>query len=194
VPVAILTALFQLLNGGFNFGVTWMRLYGIALLLTASFATSSATFAAPANLLDKTITFAMTTTAPWKTADGRTGTGSRITTTTVYISNAGRIFARRARQDSDASESKDFEPAANNWRFIGDKLTTSGTYVSGAYQTTLSFDPSGQSCTVEVHFGHEAGRAMTWKGANGITYTGTGPWVASNFRCSIASGNAFAGH
>jgi secreted trypsin-like serine protease len=152
-----------------------------------------ATFAAPANLLNKTITCSATTTASWISADGQKGTSSRITTATVYISSAGRTFARTVRQDANASEDKKKAPGENTLRFVGDKLIGTSQHVSGAAQTTISFDPAGKSCTASALFGHDSGRPMVWKGADGNTYTGTGPWVASNVTCSIASGNAFAG-
>lgn len=152
-----------------------------------------AAFAAPANLLDKTITYSVTTTASWIRADGQKGTSSRITTVTVYISSAGRIFARTVRQDANASEDKKKAPGENNWHFVGDKLIGNSQHVSGAAQATISFDPAGKSCTANVLFGRDTGRPMVWNGADGNTYTGTGPWAASNIACSIASGNAFGG-
>lgn len=170
-----------------------MRLIGIALLLV--FAAPSMTFATPANLIDKTVSVSMTTSAPWISSDGKTGFGSRNTTITIYISSAGRVFSRTVRNDGKAgvSATKERAPGESAWRVAGDKLVGNGSHVSGATQTTVSFDPSGQSCTATVLFGRDAGRALQWKGVDGITYTATGPWVASNLRCSVASGNAFAG-
>jgi len=170
-----------------------MRLRGIVPVLAFSFAAPSATFAAPANLLNKTITYSLTTTAPWIRADGKTGTGSRATSHTIYISSAGRIFVKKVRQDGRASELTAKAPGENNWRVVGDKLVGNGSYESGAAQSIISFDPSGQNCTATVQFGRDNGRAMSWKGLNGVTYTATSPWVASNISCSVASGNAFAG-
>jgi hypothetical protein len=170
-----------------------MRLYGILLFLALSFANSSATSAAPANLLNKTITFSLTTSASYTSSDGKSGAGSRATTNVLYISSAGRIFAKRVRQDGRASEFTARAPGEHTWRFVGDKLVGVGSYVSGASQSTISFDPSGQSCTATIQFGRDSGRAMSWKGVNGITYTATSPWVASNISCSVAPGNSFAG-
>lgn len=170
-----------------------MRPYGIALLLASWWIVPSAASAAPANLLNKTITFSMTTSASWTSSDGKTGSGTRATTNTIYISSAGRIFAKRVRQEGRASEFAARAPGEHTWRFVGDKLVGVGSYVSGASQTTISFDPSGQSCTAAVQFGRDNGRAMSWKGVNGVTYTATSPWVGSNISCSVASGNAFAG-
>lgn len=168
-----------------------MRFSAILFPLVLALVPATA-FAVPANLMNKTITVSMTTTAPW-VANGRTGTGSRRTFMTIYISSAGRIFSRKVRYDRNASQTMEGEPGVNTWRFVGDKLVGTSLYVSGAGQTTIDFDSSGQTCTASVKFGRDAGRPMTWKGVNGVTFTATGPWVVSNVTCSVASGNAFAG-
>jgi hypothetical protein len=170
-----------------------MRPYGVALLLAFSLIGLPATSAAPANLLNKTITFSMTTSASFTSSDGKSGSGTRATTHTVYISSAGRIFAKRVRQDGRATEFTARAPGEHSWRIVGDKLVGNSSYESGAAQSIISFDPSGQSCTATVQFGRDNGRAMSWKGVNGVTYTATSPWVASNISCSVASGNSFAG-
>jgi len=168
-----------------------MRLIALLALVGLS-AAPSMTLAAPANVLNKTITVSLTTSAPWVTAEGQKGVGTRHTTHTIYVSSAGRVFAKRVRQDGAASEVKGFAPGANTFRFVGDVLIGNATYVSGASEMIINFDPSGQSCTASVQYGRASGRAMSWKGVNGVTYTATGPWEASNVRCSVAAGNAFA--
>lgn len=150
-------------------------------------------FAAPASVMNKTITVATTTTTPWKTADGGTGSGSRVTTHTIYISSAGRVFARMTRQDRNRTASYNMAPGESTYRFAGDKLIGNVVYVSGASQMIISFDPSGQSCSATLQIGRDSGRPLSWKGNNGVTYTATGPSVVSNVTCSIAAGNAFAG-
>lgn len=168
-----------------------MRIIVAAAVLIPCFL-PSVSFAAPANLMNKTITVSATTTTPW-TAGGRTGSGSRITVQTIYISSAGRVFARMVRYDRQVNATADFAPHENTFRFVRDKLIGVVQYVSGASQMIVSFDPSGQSCTAAVQMGRENGRPLTWKGNNGVTYTATGPSVVSNVTCSIVSGNAFAG-
>ena len=70
-------------------------LTGLAMLLCAP------AWAAPAALLNKSITVSYTTTIPGKKLDGSPVQGSRVATRTVYISSAGRIlrvsFAATAR-------------------------------------------------------------------------------------------------
>jgi len=151
--------------------------------------------AAPAELLNKTITISYTTTIPGKSPDGQTISGVRNSVRTVYISSAGRIFARVFRRDRDASATKEAAPGenANTLRFDGNKLVGVMQYVSGASQMVITWDTSGGSCDASILAGRDSGHAIQWKGVNGKTYTATGPVQTSNVSCSIAAGNAFAG-
>ena len=114
---------------------------------------------------------------------------------TVYISSAGRMFARVFRRDRDASATKEAAPgdSANTLRFEGNKLVGVMQFVSGASQMVITWDASGGSCSAAIQAGRDNGRAIQWKGVNGKTYTATGPVQTSNISCSIAAGNAFAG-
>ena len=114
---------------------------------------------------------------------------------TVYISGAGRIFARVFRRDRDASATKEAGPgeSANTLRFEGNRLVGIMQLVSGASQMVITWDSSGGSCNASIIAGRDSGRAIQWKGVNGKTYTATGPVQTSNISCSIAAGNAFAG-
>src|SRR5262249_17925213 len=60
---------------------------------------SAAAHAAPAEVLNKTITVNYTTTIPGKSADGQTISGVRNAVRTIYISGAGRAFGRVFRRD-----------------------------------------------------------------------------------------------
>ena len=72
------------------------------LFLVALYLAPTEIFAAPANLLNKTITVSVTTTASF-VANGRETTGRRQTTFTIYVSTQGRLFSRRVRQVGAAS-------------------------------------------------------------------------------------------
>jgi hypothetical protein len=152
-------------------------------------------WAASAALLNKSISVSYATTIPGKKADGTPVSGSRIATRTFYISSAGRIFARVARRDGNAAETKDAGPgeSGNTARFVGDKLVGVTQFPSGAAQMTISFDPGGQSCSASIVAGRESGRAIRWKGVDGTMREATGPVTFSNISCSISSGNAFGG-
>jgi hypothetical protein len=169
-----------------------MKMIRTSLCLLVACAAAPA-WAAPAALLNKSITVSYSTTIPGKTADGRQVTGTRATTRTIYISSAGRIFGRAARRDGNASETREAGPgeAGNNLRFAGDKLIGVMQFQSGAAQMTISFDPSGQSCSASIVAGRDSGRAIRWRMVDGSVREATGAPTFSNISCSIASGNAF---
>jgi len=149
--------------------------------------------AAPAGLLNKTITVSYTITIPGKKADGTPVSGSRNAARTIYVSSAGRIFSRVSRRDGNASETRDAGPSesGNTFRFAGDKLVGVLQLASGASQLTVSFDAGGQSCSAAVVTGRENGRPIKWKGVDGMMREATGHATASNVSCSITGGNAF---
>jgi len=156
---------------------------------------SSSAWGAPATLLNKSISVSYATTIPGKKADGSPVSGSRIATRTVYISSAGRIFARVARRDGNAAETKEAGPgeSGNTFRFVGDKLVGVMQFASGASQMIISFDPGGQSCSASIAAGRDSGRPIRWKGVDGTMREATDPVTFSNISCSISSGNVFGG-
>src|SRR5262249_40693761 len=169
-----------------------MKAICTSLCLLAACAAAPA-WAAPAGLLNKSITVSYAVTIPGKTADGRQVTGTRVATRTGYISSTGRVFARVARRDGNAAETKDRGPGDNNFRFVGDKRVGVMQFQSGASQMTISFDPSGQSCSASIVAGRDSGQAIRWKMVDGSVREATGAATFSNVSCSIASGNAFGG-
>jgi hypothetical protein len=171
-----------------------MKAVRTSLCLLAACAATSA-WAAPAALLNKSITVSYAVTIPGKKADGTQVTGTRQATRTIYVSSAGRIFGRVARRDGNAAETREAGPgdSGNNYRFVGDKIVGVMQFQSGASQMTISFDPSGQSCSASIVAGRDSGRAIRWKMVDGSVREATGPVTVSNVSCSIASGNAFGG-
>jgi hypothetical protein len=151
--------------------------------------------AAPAELLNKTVTVSYTVTIPGRASDGTTTSGSRNASRTFYISSAGRVFRRTTRSDGRFAETQDSAPGdqAHNVHFDGNKLIGVMPLVSGAAQMMISFSPGGQTCEANIVIGREGGRTLSWKGVNGKTYEATGTASVSNVSCSIRPGNAFAG-
>jgi hypothetical protein len=151
--------------------------------------------AAPAALMNKTINVSYTTTIPGKKADGSVVQGARGSARTIYISSAGRVFARVVRHDGNRSETKEAGPSdtGNTYRFAGDKLVGVMQFPSGAAQMTISFDAGGQSCSAAIVAGRDNGQPLRWKGVDGMMREATGPATFSNISCSISSGNAFSG-
>jgi hypothetical protein len=173
-----------------------MKFAGNTSLVVLAVVLCNPACAAPAALLNKSITVSYAATIPGKKADGSPVSGSRIATRTVYISGAGRIFARVSRRDGRAAETKEAGPGetGNTFRFVGDKLVGVMQFASGASQMTISFDASGQSCNATIVAGRDNGRPMRWRAVDGTMNEATGPATFSNISCSISPGNSFGGN
>src|SRR5690348_6374065 len=102
--------------------------------------------AAPAEVLNKTVTVSYTVAIPARGADGSTVPGVRNATRTIYISSAGRAFGRVSRQDGNrSSETKEAGPGerGNTYRFEGSRLVGVMPFVSGAAQMAITFGQGG---------------------------------------------------
>ena len=167
----------------------------VSLKPSAAFGLLSVAFpaanAAPPQLLNKTVFVSFSISVPAKGADGSILTGSRNSQRVIYISSAGRVFARATRQEGRGnSETKEAGPETATVSIAGNKIV--GEFPSGAAQLTVDFDPSFQSCTAQVFAGGESGKPIVFKGLNGVMYTATGKLQFSNASCSIREGNALA--
>ncbi len=150
----------------------------------------------PPDLFNKTITVSYTVTIPARRSDGRAVPAVRNSSRTIYISNAGRVFARVSRIDGRRfSETKEAAPGdqANSYRFEGGTLVGVMPFSSGAAQMTIAFDSAGgQTCNAKIVMGRDSGKPLRFKGVSGMMYEATGPGTVSNMKCKIRSGNAFA--
>lgn len=151
-----------------------------------------AAIAAPPNLLNKSVRVSSTVSIPAKGPDGTITPHVKDNTIVLYISSAGRVFNRIGEAAGRHSRTHESAPGQNTYRFEGNKLVGVRTYAGGAGQIIITFDSAGQSCNATFMSGHEAGRALRFRGMNGVVYEATGPASFSNVSCSIASGNAFA--
>src|SRR5436853_7068335 len=89
------------------------RMRSVILLTAAVICTApSPALAAPAELLNKTITVSYTVTIPGKSEDGSTVPGIRNASRTIYVSSKGRVFARVTRPDGRMSATKEASPGA----------------------------------------------------------------------------------
>jgi hypothetical protein len=163
----------------------------VALLLCAL---GSAVQAAPAQLLNKSITIDFAITVPAKTPDGTAASPGRRVHRVIYVSSQGRLFQKVSKVARGGSAEGESGPDSGGGgvHFAGNKLVGVVQMISGANMVTISFDPSYSSCTVEVITGSEGGKARVWKGLNGVTFTATGKPMVSGTSCSIREGNAFA--
>ena len=150
--------------------------------------------AAPAELLNKTVTVSYAITIPARMDDGRVVSGTRNAMRTIYISSAGRTFARASRSDGRRGETREAAPgeAGNNFRWQGSRLVGVMPLVSGAAQMIITFGPGGQSCEASIVIGRDGGNTLKWRAVDGSTREAASPATVSGVSCSIRAGNAFA--
>ncbi|MEA3092673.1 MAG: hypothetical protein QOJ04_4015 [Caballeronia sp.] len=164
-----------------------------ALALAATFIDATSAGAAPPQVMNKTISVSFSIKIPARGSDG-SAPGTRQVTRLIYVSSQGRLFMRSMRSTRKFGDTKERSPerGTGTLRFVGNRLVGVLPMQSGASQLSVSFDPSYQSCTAEMIMGAESGKAIVWKGLNGVTYTSTGKPSVSGLSCSIQQGNAFA--
>ena len=150
-------------------------------------------FAAPPQLLDKTITVSFTATGQAKSPEGQTKGFNTQVSRIIYVSSAGRLFMRHRASNRGGSRGGDFGPGegGGSFSFQGNRLVGVLPYGTGARQITITFDPGGSNCSASVIEGHSGG-VIRRKGPDGIMYEITNA-TTSTVSCSIQSGNAFAG-
>jgi hypothetical protein len=86
-----------------------MKFHHIVSVAAILLSTSTASLAAPAGLLNKSIHISYATFIPARTADGRINRGTRKVSMTIYVSSAGRIFLKKANRTGGLG--RDFEAA-----------------------------------------------------------------------------------
>ena len=125
--------------------------------------------AAPAELLNKTVTVSYAITIPARMDDGRVVSGTR---------SAMRTFARANRSDGRRGETREAAPgeAGNNFRWQGTRLVGVMPLVSGAAQMVITFGPGGQSCEASIVIGRDGGNTLKWRAVDGSTREAAGPY------------------
>ena len=154
---------------------------------------ASCAFAAPAGILNKTITISFATTGMAKSPDGQSKGFTTKLSRIIYVSSAGRLFSRYRATNRGGDRSGEIAPGQGkgSFSFQGDKLVAVIPFEVGARQVTVTFDPGYASCSVSVIEGHSGG-IIRRKAPNGVMYELSGVTTTSP-TCSIQSGNAFAG-
>lgn len=179
----------------------WHRSAATLAILSVSSVAASAT---PPQLHDKTISLSWSVSQSLKAPDGRIVNPSTSESRIIYVSSAGRLFIRSARNTAAISRSNDYAPGDRNrddrssqvsgWRFQGNQLVAmSALSGSGGSRVQVSFDPSFSSCTLSVVFGRSGGQSIRFRGIDGVNYEAIS-MSAGNPTCSIRSGNAFGGN
>lgn len=174
-----------------------MRFHHIAFAAAAILlCTSTASLAAPAGLLNKSIHISYGAFIPGRTADGRINRSGRKVSVTLYISSAGRIFFKGINRAGHFG--RDFaaapERTARGFHFAGSTLVGAhaSPFANIAAQLRISFDGSFQTCNADVIVGGTGGAPISWIGLDGERYTATGHPNISDVSCSVENGNAFA--
>ena len=157
--------------------------------------------AAPPQLLNKTIQLNWSTQVVQRGPDGQIVRPRIDSTHTIYVSSAGRLFARASRENRKLGlkKSGDFGPdatanksgEARGLRLTGNALVGNVAFAAGAVQITATFDSSFSSCSLNVVYGKEGGRARR-RGLDGVMYDIESLTTTSQ-SCSLREGNPFAG-
>lgn len=169
----------------------------MALIAAAIVSTLTPAVAAPDGLLNKTVHISWFQQTPGNEVGTGASAGSagRNVTLTLYVSSAGRVFAKAAGQTKRFSGERSIGPEGTSFRAEGTRLvgTLKPATTNGATRVAVTFDGSFQSCTVQAILASEGGRPLEWQGLNGKRYIATGHPTVSNQSCSVSAGNGFAG-
>jgi hypothetical protein len=171
-----------------------------ALWLTSS----AALAAAPTELYNKTVELSWTVESVQRLPDGRTVTPSVHVERQIYVSSAGRLFARTTRsslrrgalitKSGEVAPGDDRTPGglARQFRFEGHHLVSRAEYHSGAAQMTVDFGADFRTCAMNLVYGRQGGAPIKWKAMDGTIREVISARAVSS-SCSIRNGNPFAG-
>lgn len=170
----------------------------------ALLASPAAASSAPPQLLGKTITLSWHAVGVSTSDAGRTVHFDHVNTRTLYVSSAGRLFARgdiySAKNPSYAAsgslgpgeQKTDSEGRTKvDLHFEGRQLVGSRQFEQGAGRMIATFDSSFSNCSLSVIWGKLGGAAVRLKGLDGNMYE-IQSVSAESPTCSIREGNAFA--
>ena len=151
---------------------------------------------APPQLRDKTISVSWTTDRTFRMPNGRERHSSFTVNRTIYVSNAGRFFVKvsvAARDREAAPGDRQPNGGARDVTFTGGKIVgfAERGQGAGAGRMIISFDPGYSSCSVDVSFGTQAGKHMSFRNRKGMQVEVL-DFRFSGQSCSIRNGNAFA--
>lgn len=161
---------------------------------------TAAEAAPPSAALNKTITLNYTVSGLSTSPEGVQRGFNTLSTETIYVSGAGRLFVRRsmsALRSGRAKVGRQIETGPEgrsntSFRFQGTSLIGQIGWKSGARQLTATFDPGFSSCNVSILEGRSNGEDLVRRGPSGRLNTIQSSTI-SNATCSIQSGNAFGG-
>ncbi len=173
------------------------------MLLFFAVAASSGAVAAPAALYGKSVVVSWSETSQQRyVGEANFRSVLRSVSTSIYISSIGRVFSRQTNATRTGSGSTEQVAGlgGNGGRqsrvpaFSGQAMTMFGPVQGGVRRVSVTFDAGFGSCTADVGFAKEVGRA-SFNSISPITnrpleIVSVTPGAAS---CSVRDGNVFAG-
>jgi len=165
---------------------------------------ASAAAGPPPSLLNRTVVLTFNYQRVQRCDSGEMKHGGSFATLQVYVSGAGRLFARLSQKGRRNGNTVDTDPSGGSQRaghgsgdlvprFEGNHLFVDTKYISGARRIQADFNNDYTSCSAQVHFGKEGGREIYHQSADGRQCTIISTDVSGE-TCAIQSGNAFAGN
>jgi hypothetical protein len=166
--------------------------------------------AAPAALLNKSITVTWSESRDMKDVHNRASHRVVHRTMGIYVSSAGRMFTQKSaaavvRNSRWVAESASSHGpggsiktsnaqihAGREVRVIGRSLVETVKFDSGARRVEIKFDDSFRSCSVHIVYGKEGNTPIVSRGMTTRLHAVTSLEIGSQ-SCSVRDGNMFGG-
>lgn len=160
-----------------------------AIIAMLSFA--EVAYAAPQQLLEKTIFLDGTVTMIYKKGDGPTASSKWNSRRIIYVSSAGRVFSRVTRSNDTQSFTDDRSPEAKasaepQFTIRGNTIVSRDTKNGFRNSITITFDPTFTSCNVDPRV-DVVGPSKDRDGSKFQAQS-----YSAEMKCSVKAGNAFA--
>lgn len=187
------------------------QLFGTVCAATFGLATLSSSFAGsapPKQLYGKSVTVAWTENRSQRFVGEQNFRPVGVSLQrSVYISTAGRVFARTSSTAgrrggrgalSGAAEhvgasGTNYSGGASNVQFGGNSIIMSGGFTASARRVMINLDGSFESCTAQVITAKEVGAKVgVWRGIASGRMLEVESVSAGPASCSVKSGNVFA--
>lgn len=172
--------------------MTWA---GVALALTATVPATAASV--PEALRNHSISISWSDDRTIRDPEGQTKMRTQVSSMTVYVSSAGRVFSRFERSTGRRDTTTNSQVSGGSddllhWSYEAGGLIADQHFDRGARRVMIQFGAGYADCSLRVLHGKEAGSGP-------IVYTGYNDRVkyevvsiaVTSTNCSLAPGNAF---
>lgn len=169
----------------------FLKITFFILIIASSVSFAERAYAAPQQLLEKTIFLDGVFTMIYKKGDGPTSSSKWNSRRIIYVSSAGRVFSRITRSNDTASFTDDRSPEAKTsaepqFTIQGDMIVTRDTKNGFRNNITVTFDPTFTSCNVDQKI-DVVGPSKDRDGSKLQAES-----ISAEMKCSVKAGNAFA--